>query len=370
VVKYRDNCAGCFASPTATVTECVKAWQYVGNQGFSISAISETSLFFSSSGIPFMSFRDSEFSSRATVMWFNGSIWQPVGGSRGVSDGYLAYLSLCVYNEVPYLAYMDNANSNNATVLWFNGSSWQTVGAAGFSDGVVNDISISIAGDGTIYVAYKDVSLSGRLTVMWFNGTSWLPVGGSKGITMDSIMVTSIFVTNSGTPFVAYINETGYVNVLRFDNVSGWEQVGGDIGNNPYSNYIHNRSLFVSGDGTPYLAYVDNAKNIIVMKFTTVWQQVGDVPGETKNIGDYVPVFVTGDDVPYVAFADNGENGYLTVKRFNGSSWQFVGESGFSANEALFTALFVYDGIPYVGYMENNNGYASVMKYDCMVGGY
>jgi hypothetical protein len=107
------------------------------------------------------------------------------------------------------------------------------------------------------------------------------------------------------------------------------------------------------------------------MKFDETWQQVGGSPGETINAGTYTPIFITDVGTRYVAYADATiGDGYATVKWFDGINWQSVGSAGFSNSTVLYTNLFIYDGIPYVGYHDryNNNGYASVMKYDCTTG--
>jgi uncharacterized repeat protein (TIGR02543 family) len=64
-----------------------------------------------------------------------------------------------------------------------------------------------------------------------------------------------------------------------------------------------------------------------------------------------------------VAFEDVSSN-KVTVMKYNGSEWKTVGSAGFSAGDAWFTSMYVYDGTPYVAYMDlGNSDKATVMRY-------
>jgi hypothetical protein len=56
--------------------------------------------------------------------------------------------------------------------------------------------------------------------------------------------------------------------------------------------------------------------------------------------------------------------------KYNGSTWEYVGNPGFSSNVTDWsatiygTSLFVYNGIPYIAYTDGGNGNkVTVMKF-------
>jgi hypothetical protein len=69
---------------------------------------------------------------------------------------------------------------------------------------------------------------------------------------------------------------------------------------------------------------------------------------------------------PYVAYSDYSKTSKVTVKMFNGSSWQTVGAAGISLGSAHYTTLAIdSSGIPYVAFQdEDDMGKIKVMKYD------
>ena len=65
----------------------------------------------------------------------------------------------------PSVVYEDAANSSKATVMYWNGSAWSPVGSAGFSAGVAGYTSIGVNSSGTIYTVHSDSGL-GSLAVV------------------------------------------------------------------------------------------------------------------------------------------------------------------------------------------------------------
>ncbi len=139
------------------------------------------------------------------------------------------------------------------------------------------------------------------------------------------------------------------------------------VGTPGFSNPTQFLTSAMDGD-TPYVAFRDwgNGYKLSVMKYNgSTWEFVGS------------PAFYSGADVansivihagvPYVGFADGNNGGKATVMRFNGSSWEFVGSPGFSIGDAGWLQLNIANnGTPYVAFSEDIgvNGSASVMKYD------
>jgi hypothetical protein len=103
------------------------------------------------------------------------------------------------------------------------------------------------------------------------------------------------------------------------------------------------------------------------MKFNgTSWVYVGN---EGFSIGEAYSTSLafSPSGQPCVAYQDWGNSKKATVIKFDGSNWVYWGLPGFSAARADFTSLAFNqsDGTPYLAYTDAGNGNkATVMKYD------
>lgn len=97
----------------------------------------------------------------------------------------------------------------------------------------------------------------------------------------------------------------------------------------------------MDASGRPYVAYQDNSGPpfaITVLRFTgTAWAGVGPRAASANYCG---PTFcalrlaVGPDANPVLAYTDGATGGGLTVQRFSGSSWAYLGAAGFIAGGA------------------------------------
>lgn len=102
---------------------------------------------------------------------------------------------------------------------------------------------------------------------------------------------------------------------------------------------------------------------IAFTSYSQPWQPLGpkeDSPCPFR--GDY-PKIVTRNGEQYIAFQDGRYNGKATVRKFSGGSWNYVGTPGFSAGQVTEVDLGIAnDGTIYVAYLDA--GYVSVKKFD------
>ena len=368
----------------AATSRSTPAWDALGNAGFSADQAEYTSLAFAPDGTPYVAFMDYGYSSKVSVMKYDGSAWVSVG-SPGFSAGLVNYVALAFAPDgSPFVAYQDSSDGQKATVMRYTGigpSGWELVGSGGLSAGVAVFISLAFAPDGSPYVAYSDSSSAWLSTVRKFNGTDWVDVG-SPGFSAAYAYEISLAFAPDGSPCVAYrdgdttppTGSSGKATVMRF-NGSAWEPMGSagfsvDVAYNP--------SLAFAQDGTAYVAYQDgdpayatdpptpptgNGGKATVMKFNgSAWEAVGS-PGFSAGVISFPSLVFVPDGKPVVAFDDTG----ATVMKHTGSGasgWDVVGSARFSADAAIYTSMAVDpSGIPYVAYEDfGYSGKATVMK--------
>ena len=96
------------------------------------------------------------------------------------------------------------------------------------------------------------------------------------------------------------------------------------------------------------------------------WDTVGNRRFSDTIAACYQFLALGKDEEPYVAYADYRVNGKATVKRFNGSTWDYVGSQGFTNDVAGWLSIAIdYTGTPYVVFRDCSLNYkATVMKYN------
>jgi hypothetical protein len=296
--------------------------------------------------------------------------WQNVG-IAGFSANRASVTTLYVYEGTPYIAYEDGDNSYKATVMKYTGAGetgWELVGSPDFSAGGAYNLSLYVY-DGAPYVVYRDTANSYKATVMKYTGegaTGWQSVG-SIGFSAGDVYAPSLYVYE-GTPYVAYQDggNSNKATVMKYtgEGATGWQAVG-SAGFSVSG--VYDPSLYVY-NGTPYVAYRDSNKShkATVMKYTgegaTGWQSVGSI-GFSASVAYDISLYVY-DGMPYVAYMDGGDMCKATVMKYEDGSWQNVGSAGFSAGSAYTPSLCGYDGTLYVAYRDGiNSSKATVMKY-------
>jgi len=244
-------------------------------------------------------------------------------------------------------------------------SSWQTVGGAGFSPGSISSASIAFTSSGTPYVAFDDNSNSNKATVMQYNGTNWVDVGTPGFTTSVANNLAFAISPTTNVPYIVYSdgNNAGAAIVMEFDGMN-WVNVGTPDFTTTGAYYP---KIAISPSGTPYIAYADaaNSNEVSVMEFDgTNWDQVGAADfGGTGS--DYPALTFSPSGTPYVAFVDSAHSNETTVMEYNGRSWVGVGSPDFNTPNSGQPSIAVdASGNVYVAYKDLfDSGEAAVMEY-------
>jgi len=238
------------------------------------------------------------------------------------------------------------------------GGAWVEVGegsASGFgiSGNLGNSHSgwMDLDGDGFPVVAWT-ITPPGRnneIYVKRFDGINWVELGAgsasgggisdNEGVSFDP----HIALDSAGNPFVAWYDETGGNDVyMKKFNGTSWVEVGigsasgGGITNTD-SLLTGDYALAVDEEDNPIVAWADDSSGnieVYVMKHDgSEWVEVGagsaSGGGISSSAGDstWPSMVIDSTGMPVVAWRDDSSGcreGY--VKRFNGDSWEEIGE--------------------------------------------
>lgn len=156
---------------------------------------------------------------------------------------------------------------------------------------------------------------------------------------------------------------------LGYISIAIYAQTWNLVGNKGFSGGLAQHiSIAVDSLGTPYIAFSAHLNSFAatVQKFNgTNWVNVGTAGFSGSTQVTFTRIAIAPDGVtPYIVYSD-GENGYkATVRKYNGTQWEIVGNALLSAGYAYNTNItFAPDGTPFLSYEDGGNGYKiTVMK--------
>ncbi len=248
-LKNRNN------SRAMVVSYDGSAWDTLGGTDISGANIDYISLVIGKNDTPYVAY---SVGSNCIVKKYNGSSWSTVGSS--ISGGFAMRnptLAMDTSGLIPYLCYKGSNTSWKASVVRYNGTSWTNVGASGFTPNSIRDqFTFKISSNNTPFIAFEDEVDDNRIRVMKYTSSSWDTLGTliSDSSHLDFF---GLVIDNNDTPYIAYedLNYNENILVRKFNGTS-WDTVGtpgftgGDVYNPLLTFAGSNNSLYVFfGDG-------------------------------------------------------------------------------------------------------------------------
>ena len=255
-------------------------------------------------------------------------------------------------------AFATSAMAENAQLLSFG---FYQAENAGLSQDYVATVPAVAAG-----VTTYDIEIAMPASVDLTALVARFTVNEGNTVTVDGVAQTSGVTKNDFTDPVDYTvrNSTG-ANNLRYTitvvEASGktWTECAVYDAVAVYSD----AKMKVSPkDNLPYIAFKirqdDNSK-MSVLKFDgSAWQQVGAEGFSSPVNGSHYDFDIALDGTPYVAYADEEAaslKSALSVMKFDGSQWNYVGDQGFFKVQAQYVGLAATEGGLAVDLVNNSN---------------
>jgi hypothetical protein len=207
--------------------------------------------------------------------------------------------------------------------------------AGAYGYGIAKALSPSIAVDpsGTPYVAYVDQSKRYKLSVQKWTGSAWALVG-SAGFTPSAVDGPKIAFDRGGVPYVSFVNSSSFSLGLAKWGGASWALV-----DTPYrASQGSDCDLAFDSANNPIVAFKDGASswNVSVARFAAAsWGYLG-AAGLSPALAYGPRLAVDSSGLPYVAYGVVGGSGVAspTLEHFDGSAWSVVGSPGFTPGTA------------------------------------
>ena len=205
-------------------------------------------------------------------------------------------------------------------------------------------------------------------------------VNSGNSVSVDGVPQTSQFTENDFEDPIDYLvrnssrnqNIRYTVTVVELKEKSWAEVATLDAtalsGNEAFTGVYSGAVMVVNPkDNIPYVAYgargVDN--KLSVAKFEDgAWKQVGAALFSPVANGSYYDFDIASDGTPYVTFGDQDATslkGAPSVMKFDGSTWNFIGEQGLFQVQATYTSFAALDN-SLVASMVNSNRNVSIPR--------
>ncbi len=281
------------------------------------------------------------------------NVWQPYGDISNVNDPtfYSALLpSLALTSsDIPVVAWYEYLGSEQIVYArYWNGQQWLPYGSSVASGSYP---SLALSSNNLPYVAYNQSNGTDyNVLVKRWDGVQWLALGGALDTTLTfSASHPKIALDSLTHPVVVWeerqvtsTNDTLYVK--RWDGAT-WQALGGPLGKNSTRD-ADTASIAIDSQDRPVVVWNERVGsesildyNIYVKRWNgSSWQFLGGALDTSAANWAFQPaIAIDSTNSPVVAWEEqNAGKINIYVKRWNGSAWVAIGaavnNSGTDAN--------------------------------------
>ena len=355
VLKVSDGADATYQEFTITVKDALNAsWETLGERAFTqvgygfifgtCSYNGDVYTFLYESGFPTLYRYDKNKTWKKLAiimdeMGYDGSI---AAGTDGV---YVTY----------------NLKSNNLIkVMKYANDEWSEVSNIGKIGSVPK---IVVDAQNSVYVAFNDAGESNRYYLNRYKNGNWETMGSY--ITSGGGSWARLALDSKGVPYVSWVDFYAG-NKMYVSKLVG--ELWLTIGNAPVSeeNFIAKncQDLAIDANGNIYLAYVvKGTEQLAVYRHNGAdWEMLGDnvADGTVKGID----VAVDSENNFYVAYADGSFGDKVSVMKYNGTEWSYVGQRAFTESSTdTYMAMTLHNESPCVVYTDIAMGSKASAKY-------
>ena len=357
VLKVSDGEDETLQEYEITVLESLNAnWETLGERAFSqvgygfifgtCSYAGDIYTFLYESGLPVLykySTKDRNWKKESTVMDEMGYDGDIAAGKDGI-----------------YVTYTLKSNNLIKVKRYANGE-WSDVGEIGKLGSVPK---IAVDAQNSVFVSFNDANENNRYYLNRYKNGNWETMGVSY-ISSGGGSWARLALDSKGVPYVSWVDffagQKMYVSKLV-------GEIWLAIGDEPVSheNLISKncQDLAIDADGNVYIAYcVKGTDQLAVYRHNgSEWELLGDniADGTVKGID----VAIDSEQNFYVAYADGGSEDKVSVVKYNGTEWSYVGQRGFTESKTdSYMAMTLHNDSPCVVYTDVAMGSKASAKY-------
>ena len=268
--------------------------------------------------------------------------------------------SIAAGTDGVYVAYTLKSNSLIKIQKYANGV-WTEVDNIGKIGSVPK---LVIDAQNSLYVAFNDAGENNRYYLNRFKNGNWETMGSSY-ITSGGGSWSRLALDSKGVPYVSWVDFYAG-NKMYVSKLVGelWLM----IGNAPVSEEIfiskNHQDVAIDANGNIYLAYiVKGTEQLAVFRHNGAdWELLGDniADGTVKGID----VAIDSDQNFYVAYADGGFEDKVSVMKYDGTEWSYVGQRGFTESKTdSYMGMTLHNDSPCVVYTDVAMGSKATVKY-------
>jgi Bacterial Ig domain len=298
---------------------------------------------------------------------YDGSAWTPAGDWLDTTGSFIATNpSIAVgADDNPFVAYSENDGTNPSQIYvkkW-DGSSWQPLGGSlNVGSGEAYTPSLVVLNGDTPIVAWSEFDGSdSKIYVKWWSTSDlvWYYYGTANSInTAGSAFNPSLALGSNGIPFLAWsesnIITTNNIYVKYWDgaqwSIYGSGGLSADISIDPGS---ARPSLQLTNTNTPVVTWqgFETSSNIYVKHCDSsdgVWTPYGGTSMvEGSEDSDNPALAVDNSDSPVVVFRKEGK---IYARRWNGSSWVLLANELNATGDGYNPAIVIDGDIPVIAW--------------------